>query len=131
MPGRAKAVESGKNLENAVAQIASRLGLEVMQQVKVGRRIWGTERRIDLVLRNPSGLSLGVECKYQGKSGTAEEKIPSLIQDIQAWPIDGLVVIDGQGFSNHMKAFLLSTGKAVFLGDLEIWLRLFFRLALV
>jgi hypothetical protein len=31
--------------------------------------------------------NLGVECKYQGTQGTAEEKIAGAIEDIRAWPI--------------------------------------------
>lgn len=131
MPGRASAPTSGRILEDEVAKLAGTLALEVLRQVRVGRRIWGAERRIDLVLRDQnSGRRLGVECKYQGQTGTAEEKIPAVIEDIAAWPIDGLVVIAGEGFSLHMKAFLLSTGKTVYLEDLETWLRLYFGLDL-
>jgi hypothetical protein len=60
--------------------------------------------------------------------GTAEEKIPSTIQDIAAWPIPGIVVFGGNGFTENMKAFLLSTGKAVEFSEVEPWLRLFFGL---
>jgi len=130
MPGRASATSAGKALEQDVLNLAESLGLEVRQQVKVGRRVWGAERKIDLILRDASGRRLGIECKYQGSSGTAEEKIPAVIKDIEAWPIDGLVVFHGAGFSENMKAFLLSTGKAVYLADLEIWLRLYFGLEL-
>ena len=131
MPGRAAAAESGKLLEQAAQKVAEDLGLEVASQVRVGRRVWGAERRIDLVLRQTvSGQRLGLECKYQGTPGSAEEKIPAVIRDIAAWPIEGLVVIAGEGFSANMKAYLLSTGKVVFLEDLEVWLRLFFGLEL-
>ncbi len=131
MPGRASAPASGRALEDRVESMATRLGLEVVRQVKVGRRIWGSERRIDLVLRHTkTGKRLGLECKFQGTPGTAEEKIPAVIEDISAWPIDGLVVLEGKGFSDHMKAFLLSTGKSVYLEDLEIWLRLYFGMDL-
>lgn len=131
MPGRAAAPISGRALEDAVAALATRLGLRVHRQLRVGRRIWGAERRIDLILdHQPSGRRLGLECKFQGRTGTAEEKIPAVIDDIAAWPIDGLVVVDGQGFSANMRAYLLSTGKAVFLADLETWLRLYFGLEL-
>lgn len=75
-----------------------------------------------------SSCRLGIECKYQSIKGTAEEKIPTLIQDIDAWPIEGLVVFHGNGFSDNMTAFLLSSGKAVQLEDLEMWLRLYFGL---
>ncbi|MBW2703939.1 MAG: hypothetical protein JRF33_24225 [Deltaproteobacteria bacterium] len=129
MPGRATAPESGKLLELAAQKVAEDLSLEVLSQVRVGRRVWGAERRIDLVVRQKeSGRRLGLECKYQGTPGSAEEKIPAVIRDIEAWPIDGLVVISGEGFSANMKAYLLSTGKVVYLEDLEVWLRLYFGL---
>ena len=129
MSGGQKAIASGTDLELAVAILADRLGLRAGAQVKVGRRLWGAERRIDLVLRHTdSGRSLGIECKYQGVGGSAEEKIPATIQDIAAWPIPGIVVFAGRGFSDNMRAYLHSTGKAVAYEDLEGWLALFFGL---
>ena len=112
MPGGQDAVTSGADLERAVAALAQTLGLQVRTQVRVARRLWGAERRIDLVLRHPeSDRSLGIECKYQGTGGSAEEKIPATIQDIAAWPIPGIVVFDGAGFSANMRAYLHSTGR--------------------
>lgn len=131
MPGRGKAVTSGDALVNQVRELGEKLGLEAKEQFKVARRIWGAERKIDLILRHPaSGKVLGIECKYQAVGGTAEEKIPSTIQDISAWPIDGIVVFAGDGFTPNMKSFLISTGKAVAFEDLEPWLRLYFGLGL-
>jgi len=128
MPGRKTAQKGGKWLEDQVQQLARELGLEVRRQVAVGRRIWEPKRKIDLVVWKDPGHRLGIECKFQKDPGTAEEKIPTLIQDIDAWPIDGLVVFHGKGFSENMKAFLLSSGNAVQLDDLEMWLRLYFGL---
>jgi hypothetical protein len=129
MPGLARAVSNGGELVNAVADLGKRLGLESSEQVRVARRIWGAKRHIDVVLTHPlTRKTLGVECKYQAVGGTAEEKIPSTIQDIAAWPIPGIVVFSGLGFTENMKAFLLSTGKAVELSEVEPWLRLFFGL---
>jgi len=121
----------GDQLELEVMALAERLGLEARRQVKVGRRLWGAERRIDLVLTEPASRKrLGVECKFQGVAGTAEEKIPTTVQDIAAWPIPGIVVFTGSGFSPYMKSFLIASGRAVELADLESWLRLFFGLEL-
>ena len=97
----------------------------------MARRIWGAVRRIDVVLIDPqTRKTLGVECKYQAGGGTAEEKIPATIQDIDAWPISGIVVFSGDGFTQNMKSFLISTGKAVQLVELRPWLCLFFGLPL-
>jgi len=131
MAGRATAVASGDALVKTVVAAGQALGLEAREQFRAGRRIWGSERRIDVVLTDPqSRKRLGLECKYQGSPGTAEEKIPTTLQDIAAWPIPGIVVFSGEGFSPHMRSFLIASGKAVALADLESWLRLFFGLAL-
>jgi hypothetical protein len=129
MPGRRTAIESGAQLEQAVATLAEELGLQARRQVRVGRRLWGNVRVIDVVATDPtSRKTLGLECKFQGGAGTAEEKLPALIQDIGAWPIPGIVVFDGPGFSQNMRTYLHSTGRAVALSDLEDWARLFFGL---
>ena len=120
---------SGAELEHACAELGEQLDLEVRRQLVVGRRIWGPRRRIDLVLTDREHCrSLGVECKYQERAGTAEEKIPATIEDIAAWPIAGIVCFAGPGFSEHMRSFLLASGKTVALEDVETWLRLYFVL---
>jgi PD-(D/E)XK nuclease superfamily protein len=81
-----------------------------------------------VLIHKQTRKTLGIECKYQAVGGTAEEKIPSTIQDIAAWPIDGLVVFSGAGFTRNMESFLIATGKAVSVGELETWLRLYFGL---
>jgi hypothetical protein len=129
MPGKSAAVASGKELQNMVAELGRALGLDVHVEVGVGRRIWGAKRYIDVVLKHPeTRVSLGIECKYQGGSGSAEEKIPATLEDIRAWPIKGIVVYAGDGFSMNMISYLLSTGMAVELGDLRPWLELYFGL---
>jgi len=131
MAGRATAPSGGETLELEVVALTARLGLEARRQVKVGRRLWGAERRIDVVVTEPiSRRRLGLECKFQSVAVSAEEKIPTTIQDIAAWPIPGIVVFSGEGFSPYMRSFLIASGRAVELPDLEAWLRLFFGLAL-
>jgi len=131
VPGKAQAVKTGAELVNAVAGMGRGLGLEVRLQVRVARRIWGAIRKIDVVLTHPeTRKTLGIECKYQAVGGTAEEKIPATVQDIAAWPIPGLIVFSGDGFTQNMKYFLISTGKAVEVSELRAWLCLFFGLPL-
>ncbi len=130
MPGRATAVRNGRELQNAVVKAASDLGLTARKEVKVGRRLWGAARRIDVVATEPeTRLSLGIECKFQGGPGTAEEKIPATINDMEAWPIRGILVFSGDGFSQNMRSFLYSTGKAIDLKDLDGWLKLYFGIS--
>ena len=127
MPGQAKAVESGNDLRDRVADIGRELGLSVEIEVTVGRRIWGAKRRIDVVFKHrETRVSLGVECKFQATRGTAEEKIPATLEDIRAWPIRGIVVYSGDGFTGNMESYLMSTGMAVELEDLKKWLELYF-----
>ena len=129
MPGKATAVTNGNELKAAVQKVAEGLGLKAETEVRVARRLWGAVRCIDVVLTHEeSRRSLGIECKFQGGPGSAEEKIPSTILDIAAWPIPGIVVFAGDGFSTQMRSYLYSTGKAVAFDDLEAWLRLFFGL---
>jgi hypothetical protein len=129
MPGRATAVKTGDELVRSVAALAVSLGLQVRTQVRVGRRIWGAVRRIDVVLTyTETRRTLGLECKFQREQGTAEEKIPSTIQDIAAWPIRGLVVFAGEGFTPNMRSFLVASGKAIEFDDLREWLVLYFGL---
>jgi hypothetical protein len=66
-----------------------------------------------VLTRTETGKTLGVECKFQGGGGSAQEKGPATIQDIEAWPIAGVVAFGGDGFSTNMVAYFHSTGKAV------------------
>lgn len=119
----------GEHLKQIVAGLGRELGLRARTEVRVGRRIWGAQRRIDVVLTETNARrSLGIECKYQRVGGTAEEKIPATIQDIAAWPIDGVVCFAGVGFTDHMRSFMYASGKGVDLADLRDWLRLYFQL---
>ena len=131
MAGKAIAVSNGAELRDKVVDLAEALGLVADTEVYVGRRLWGAQRRIDVIITDSTTRRrLGVECKYQGVAGTAEEKIPATIEDIRSWPIEGIVAFAGTGLSPNMKAYLLSTGKAVELPDLEVWLRFYFGLEL-
>ncbi len=129
MPGRGTAPRKGEELKRRVVELAGLLDLKADTEVRAARRLWGAKRRIDVVLMHePSRKVLGIECKFQGTSGSAEEKIPATIKDIEYWPIPGIVVIDGPGFSSNMMGFLMATGKAVWFEDLEDWLKLYFVL---
>lgn len=129
MAGKSTAIKNGEELKKAVAQLGMSLGLDSKTEVKVGRRVWGAKRSIDVVLTQSSTrLRLGIECKYQGVGGSTEEKIPSTLEDIKAWPIRGIVVIAGEGFSENMRGYLLSTGSVIDFEDLSDWLKLYFGL---
>ncbi len=122
-------INSGAELEHAVAQVGEALGLIVETQVVMGDRIWGSRRHVDVVLSKPdSERMLGIECKYQRVAGSAEEKIPLTVEDMQDWPIRGIVVLHGEGFSRDFKPFLKARGHIVEFKRLPEWLRFYFRL---
>lgn len=129
MPGKKTASRIGDQLKREVIELARKLGLDTREEVKVGRRLWGAVRKIDVVLTDPkTSRLLGIECKAQAGGGSAEEKIPATVQDIAAWPIPGIVVFAGGGLSQNMRAYLHSTGRAVALEDLKPYLELFFAI---
>jgi hypothetical protein len=67
MAGKATAVASGTELRTKVIALGQQLGLDVRVEVRVGRRLWGAVRNIDVVLtRTETGQTLGIECKFQG-----------------------------------------------------------------
>ncbi len=122
-------IKSGSELEQAVAKVGAALGLEVETQVVMGDRIWGTRRHVDVVLSKPdTERMLGIECKYQRSKGTVEEKIPLTVEDMEDWPIRGIVVLHGEGFSRDLRPFLKGRGRIVEFNRLAEWLRFYFRL---
>ena len=113
MPGKGKAVGSGIDLRDRVVAVARELGLDVRTEVRVARRLLGAVRQIDVIASDStSGRSLGMECKFQGTSGSAEEEIPATVQDIAAWPIPGIVVFEGEGFCTTTPAPRSAAGAA-------------------
>lgn len=117
-----------QRLEDRVAAVAQALGLTVRRQVAVGRRKWGSRRHIDAVVQDARGRRLGIECKFQRSRGTAQEKMPGLLDDMTAWPFDGLLVFDGPGITPDMRGYLLASGRAVEFKHLSEWLSEFFGL---
>jgi len=127
MPGREIAGHNGEELRRRVVDLGISFGLDVETEVVVGYRLWGAIRRIDVVFtQKRTAKRLGIECKYQQSKGSVEEKIIATVKDMEVWPMYGIVVIDGPGFSKHIQGFLLATGKVVQLPDFERWLHLFF-----
>jgi hypothetical protein len=75
-------------------------GIHVYREVNIGKSIIGKNRRVDLMLLNQATQqAFAIECKYQDSSGTADEKIPYALENMQALPMQGCIVYAGTGFS--------------------------------
>jgi len=129
MPGTATTPRSGTELQDKVVELAKGLGLEAKIETQAAYRVWGAKRSIDVVVaQEKTGKSLGIECKYQNTSEIDEDRILAIIEDIKSWPVRGILVIHGDGFSPGMQSYLMATGSTVWFDDLEGWLRLYFAL---
>lgn len=90
-------------------------GLHVYDEVHVGTSIIGKRRRIDLFLHVPTtNKVLGLECKYQDSSGTADEKIPYALQDLAALRMPACIVYAGAGFSTGVLHLLQGSESAAY-----------------
>jgi hypothetical protein len=90
-------------------------GLTVYTEVSVGKTIIGKNRRIDVfVLRERDQRALALGCKFQNVSGTADEKIPYALQDLEALWIPGCLVYGGNGWSEGVLHTLRGSKRAVY-----------------
>lgn len=126
-PGRTRA-SSGAAFEREVARIIEDLGLSYLRQVSMGVSVLGRRRVTDFLVYDHQGRSLGIECKYQAVSGSAEDKLVHTINDFDARPVKHILVFGGEGFSKNVSGYLLSTGKAIPLEDLRAYLVFYFAL---
>jgi hypothetical protein len=75
-------------------------GLVIYREVSLGKSIIGKNRRVDiLAVHESTDRALAVECKYQNVAGTADEKIPYAISDLESLQIPACVAYAGEGFS--------------------------------
>jgi len=89
-------------------------GLTVYEEVSLGTSIIGKQRRVDLFVTGPEGRALVIECKYQEGPGTADEKIPYALHDMEAMRIEGVIVYAGNGFSAGVLHLLQSSSFAAY-----------------
>jgi len=75
-------------------------GLVVYTEVSLGKTIIGKDRQIDVFVVRPSDQrAIAIECKYQDSQGTADEKIPYALADLEALWLPGCLVYAGSGWS--------------------------------
>jgi hypothetical protein len=127
-PSQHQRGSTGTAFEAEVAKVIRQLDLSYLRQVKMGVSILGRRRVADFLVYDRAGKSLGIECKYQQTTGSAEDKLVHTITDFDARPVKHILVFGGEGFSKNIKGYLLSTGKAVELKQLRNYLVFYFGL---
>ena len=123
------AVDNHKALCGAVKTLGEELSLRVYTKFKAGQTIWGTKRKIDVVLSNTDGTKkLGVSCFSQDGSGTAYIKFFGKLDDTKKYPIRGIIVYSGPGFKDKFRGIMNNYGAIPF-EDLDKWARTFFNIS--
>ena len=90
-------------------------GLKIYREVSLGKSIIGKNRKLDiLAVHHESARALGIECKYQATPGTADEKIPYTLADLEAMHLPAFVTYAGDGFSVGVRHMLESHKLAAF-----------------
>ncbi len=89
--------------------------IEIYREVFAGKTIIGKNRRVDILILQPkTNRAFVIECKYQGSTGTVDEKIPYALQDLEAMPMEGCIAYAGEGFSDGVLHMLKASEKAAF-----------------
>ena len=85
-------------------------GKQYATQALVGQTIYGTDRRCDFIVFNKSKFpdDLIIECKWQEKPGSVDEKFPLLLQNIIKTAIPTIIILDGDGYKPKARTWLLS-----------------------
>jgi len=98
-----------------VTAVYGERGLVIYEEVGAGLSIIGKQRRLDLLLVQPStNRAMAIECKYQDSIGTADEKIPYALSDLEQLGFPGVISYAGAGFSEGVLHMLKSAAKAAY-----------------
>jgi hypothetical protein len=90
-------------------------GITVHREITLGKTIIGKNRRVDmLIIDEKQNLTFAIECKFQDVHGTADEKIPYAIEDVEKMPIAGCICYAGKVFSAGVLHLLESHPKAIY-----------------
>jgi len=96
-------------------------GVAIYREVFAGKSIIGKNRRVDiLVVCEEAKQAYAVECKYQATQGTADEKIPYALDDIQAMRMPGCIVYAGEGWSEGVLHMLRASAFAAYCLPAEV-----------
>ncbi len=101
-------------IEMCIKRSCEKNDLSAISQATVGEKPGGGKHRVDWeIYRNTDPASRGlISCKFQGTSGTAEEKIAyEVIKLLHAMKIDtrykkSWIIMGGDGWSSGMRSFV-------------------------
>lgn len=83
-------------------------GKQYLKQIPVGTTIYNTTRKCDFLVINgelfPEGLI--IECKWQQKRGSVDEKYPLLLFNIMKTGVPTIILLDGAGYRKEAMAWL-------------------------
>ena len=118
----AKANYSGKQLEAEVEAILRALDLDYQREVRFTDCYGNSRSRMDFMVDD-----LAIECKRQNVSGTADQKIPFVYENLSMFK-KGLLVLDGEhfrrreGIITYLNAKRSSFFDWCFVEELKSWL---------
>ena len=96
-----RASTNGRAAEDVIAAILRMRGHAPITQHQIGMGIYGSPLRVDFFIPSPPGFPRGliIESKWQELAGTADEKLPYLIENVRhCFPCPAVIVLHGGGF---------------------------------
>jgi len=98
---------SGATAEALIVTVLTRQRIRFDRQKEICRGIYDTPIRTDFYLPDYAPSGLAIESKWQAVGGSADEKLPYLVENIRrCFPCPAVIVIDGQGFRSGAVAWL-------------------------
>lgn len=92
----ARANRTGKVAEDVIGAVLSAHGVEFVRQQPIGNSIYCHPLRADFYLPREE---LIIECKWQEVGGSADEKLPYLVENIRhCYPYPTILVLGGKGW---------------------------------
>ena len=115
---RSRDTTTGSNyeaiIEMCIRRSCEKNGLEAISQTNIGTKPGGGKHRVDWEIidkQDPNSRGL-ISCKYQGTSGTAEEKMAyEVIKLLYTMKVDSRykkswIIMGGEGWSAGMREFI-------------------------
>ncbi|QCE34425.1 hypothetical protein FAI40_03205 [Acetobacteraceae bacterium] len=99
----------GKDQKKSIFQRRSTFrGKSFYREIYCGSSIYGTDRRCDFLVINKDLFpnDLIIECKWQSKAGSVDEKYPFAVENIKNIGVPTIILIDGDGYKKGAFSWL-------------------------